>query len=117
MSILASKKQNAIRRANRVRAKVSGTKERPRISVKISTTHISAQVINDTEGKTLASASTVGQKIEGNMTAKAQWVGETIAKNAKAVKVKKVVLDKGDKKYHGRLKAFAEAARKGGLEF
>lgn len=117
MNSLEQKKQNASRRANRVRAKINGTKERPRVSVKISSTHVSAQIINDAQGKTLASASSIGQKIDGNLTAKAAQVGETLAKNAKAAKIKQVVLDKGSKKYHGRLKALAEAARKGGLEF
>lgn len=117
ISSLKLKKKSAVRRANRVRAKVSGTAERPRLSVKISAMHISAQLINDNTGKTIAAATTVGQKVDGTMSVKAVWVGETLAKNAKAAKVKKVVFDKGAKKYHGRIKALAEAARAQGLEF
>jgi large subunit ribosomal protein L18 len=116
-SSLQLKKDSAFRRANRVRAKVSGTAERPRLSVAISSQNISAQLINDITGKTLASATTVGQKVDGNMSAKAVWVGEALAKNAKSAKVKKVVFDKGAKRYHGRIKALAEAARAQGLEF
>jgi large subunit ribosomal protein L18 len=116
-SSLKLKKNNAFRRANRVRATVAGTAERPRLSVRISALNVSAQVINDQNGKTLAAATTLGQKVEGNMTDKAVWVGSTLAKNAKAAKVKKVVFDKGAKRYHGRIKALAEAARAGGLEF
>ena len=106
------------RRRARVRATVSGTTERPRLSVKITNTHIIAQVVNDSKGATVAYVSTVGQKgANGSMTAKAAWVGEQIAAAAKAKKVKKVVFDRGGRIYHGRLHALAEAARKNGLEF
>src|SRR5207302_3444635 len=114
---LVKKNLNAARRANRVRATMSGTVERPRLAVSISNLHVSAQLIDDTNSKTIASATSVGQKIEGNMTEKAKWVGENIAKKAKTAKVKKVVFDRASKKYHGRVKALAEAAREGGLEF
>jgi large subunit ribosomal protein L18 len=87
------------------------------MAVKISNLHITAQVIDDQTGKTLAYATTVGQKIDGNMTDKATWVGSAVAKKAKAAKVNKVVLDRSNKKYHGRIKALADAAREGGLEF
>jgi large subunit ribosomal protein L18 len=117
MNNLAHKVKNAGRRAHRVRAKITGTNERPRMSVKISNLHITAQIIDDQTSKTLAYATTVGQKIDGNMTEKAKWVGSSIAKKAKAAKVTKVVLDRSSKKYHGRIKALADAAREGGMDF
>ena len=117
MNNLKHKSENAARRANRVRARVTGTAERPRLSVNISNMHISAQIINDETSKTLAYATTVGQKVEGNMTAKAVFVGKAIAKKAKTAKVSKVVFDRSSKKYHGRIKALADAARESGLEF
>jgi len=117
MNNLAHKIQNAARRAHRVRARITGTAERPRMAVSISNLHITAQIIDDQSGKTLAYATTVGQKLDGNMTTKAEWVGKSIAKKAKTAKVTKVVLDRSNKKYHGRIKALAEAAREGGLEF
>lgn len=105
------------RRAFRVRAKVSGTAERPRMTVRISNKHVSAQLVDDVSGKTIASSSTVGKKQDAkNLTEKATWAGEDIAKKAIAKKVKKVTLDRGSKLYHGRVKAFAEAAREAGLE-
>lgn len=106
------------RRRARVRSKVSGTPARPRLSVKITLSHVTAQVIDDTTGKTLAYISTVGQKdVKGNMTAKATWVGEQIAGAAKTKKIKKVVFDRNGRVYQGRLHALAEAARAAGLEF
>jgi large subunit ribosomal protein L18 len=106
-----------IRRHARVRATVVGTKDRPRLSVKITLSHIVAQVINDATGKTLASVTTVGSDQKGTMTEKAVWVGEQIADRAKKAKVSKVVFDRGSRIYHGRLHALAEAARTKGLEF
>lgn len=117
MNNLAHKIKNATRRAHRVRSRIAGTLDRPRMAVKISNLHITAQIIDDESSKTLAYATTVGQKIDGNMTDKATWVGESIAKKAKTAKVSKVVLDRSNKKYHGRVKALADAARKGGLDF
>ncbi len=117
MERLKHKKAMSERRANRVRAKVSGTPERPRLAVSISNLHVTAQVIDDVSGKTLAYATTVGQKLTGTMTEKAAVVGEQIAKKAAKAKVKQVVLDRSSRKYHGRIKALAEAARKAGLEF
>jgi len=117
MNNLKHKQAKAARRALRVRSRVSGTVERPRLAVKISLLHVTAQVINDVDKKTLAHATTVGQKIEGTMTAKAAWVGEELAKKAKKAKVTKVVFDRSSRKYHGRIKALADAARKQGLEF
>lgn len=104
-------------RKNRVRAVVSGTAERPRLSVHISNTHVSAQVIDDVAGKTLVAATTVGSKATGTLTDKATWVGNEIAKKAKAKKITSVVFDRNGRKYHGRVKALADAARAGGLEF
>jgi large subunit ribosomal protein L18 len=118
MNNLAHKLQNRAQRKNRIRKTVSGTAERPRLSVHVSNLHVSAQVIDDTAGKTLAAVSTVGQKTAtGTLTEKAAWVGAEIAKKAKAAKVKAVVFDRGGKVYHGRVKALADAARNGGLEF
>lgn len=106
------------RRKNRIRASVSGTTERPRLSVFISNKHISAQIIDDTKHSTVAQVSTVGSKdAKGTMTERAEWVGTEIAKKAKTAKVKAVVFDRNGKAYHGRVKALADAARAGGLEF
>ena len=102
----------------RIRSSVSGTSKRPRLSVFISHKHISAQLIDDTNQKTLAYATTVGQKkLPQNLTERASWVGEEIATKAKTAKIKKVAMDRNGKLYHGRLKAVAQAARKSGLEF
>ncbi|MBQ9016975.1 50S ribosomal protein L18 [Candidatus Saccharibacteria bacterium] len=107
----------AIYRKNRTRAKIHGTAERPRLTVHISNQHITAQIINDDEGKTLAYATTVGSKLTGTMTEKAAKLGAEIAKKAKTAKVKTVVFDRGSKAYAGRMSALADAARKEGLEF
>ena len=108
---------NLARRKHRVRAKVLGTAERPRLSVFISNLHVSAQIIDDTTGKSLAAATTVGKKMTGSLSAKAAKVGEEIAANAKKAKVSKVVFDRNGRSYAGRLKALADAAREKGLEF
>lgn len=118
MDNLTHKLQNRSIRQKRVRAVVSGTSKRPRLSVFISGQHVTAQIIDDTTSKTLAYVTTVGQKAAtGNMTAKAEWVGGQIAAKAKAAKVKHVVFDRNGRKYHGRLKSLADQARKEGLEF
>ena len=104
-------------RAKRTRAKIHGTAERPRLSVHISNLHITAQVIDDDEGKTLAYATTVGEKLTGTKTEKAAVIGKEIAEKAKKAGVKQVVFDRGAKLYAGRMSALAEAARKEGLEF
>lgn len=114
---ITHKQLSAERRTNRVRAKVVGTTERPRLNVHISNLHVSAQVIDDSKSTTLVYATTVGSKQTGNLTDKATWVGTQIATKAKKAKVNKVVLDRGPKQYHGRVKALAEAARAAGLEF
>ncbi|OVE78837.1 50S ribosomal protein L18 [bacterium G20] len=117
MDRLIHKSQNLQRRTHRVRTNLTGTTERPRLSVHISNMHITAQIIDDSTGKTLAYATTVGQKAEGNMTAKAAQVGEEIARSAKQAKITRVVFDRGPKRYHGRIKNLADAARSAGLEF
>ncbi|HXE10175.1 MAG TPA: 50S ribosomal protein L18, partial [Verrucomicrobiae bacterium] len=89
---LIHKLHNRDQRKRRIRATVSGTAERPRLNVSVSNLHVTAQLIDDTAGKTLAYVSTVGQKsLKGTMTEKAAWAGEEIAKQAKAKKVKAVV--------------------------
>lgn len=118
MNNLAHKLLNRSLRKNRVRSVVSGTPERPRLSVNISNRHITAQIIDDTKGVTLAYVSTVGTKAaKGAMRDRAEWVGAEIAKKAKSAKVKSVVFDRGGHIYHGRVQALADAARKAGLEF
>jgi large subunit ribosomal protein L18 len=109
--------QKLQRRRARVRARVAGTPERPRLSVRVSLRHIVAQVIDDTKGTTLAYVTTVGSDQKGNLTERAVWVGEQIAAKAKAKKVTKVVFDRNGRIYQGRLHALAEAARQAGLEF
>lgn len=102
----------------RVRAKISaGTTERPRLNVFKSNTGIYAQVINDDEGKTLASASTITLKLKGNNIQNAAKVGAEVAKKAIDAGVKEVVFDRGGFIYHGKVKALADAAREAGLKF
>lgn len=117
MNRLAHKHHNRQLRKNRIRKVVSGTAERPRLSVYISNRHITAQLIDDQVGRTLAYASSIGQKLGGTMTERATRVGDDIAAKAKAKKIKRVVFDRGGRKYHGRIKELADAARKAGLEF
>ncbi len=114
---LAKKLLNRSLRKARVRAKVHGTAERPRLSVTISNVHVSAQLIDDVKGHTLASATTVGTKAAGTMTEKCAVIGAEIAKKAKKAKINAVVFDRNGRQYAGRLKALADAARKEGLEF
>ena len=113
------KNQVRKKRHARVRAKVSGTTQRPRLNVYRSNKHIYAQVIDDIQGVTLVSASTMETGFEGtasNIEA-AKKVGETIAKKAVDKNIKAVVFDRGGYLYHGRVQALAEAARENGLEF
>lgn len=117
MSERVRKSANTLARQNRTRAHIRGTASRPRLSVTISNMHVSAQIIDDEKQHTVASATSVGLKSSGSMTDKATIVGQKIAEAAKASKVKAVVFDRGAKKYHGRIKALADAARKNGLEF
>ena len=108
---------NLALRKNRVRSTVSGTADRPRLTVTVSNTHVSAQLVDDVSSRTLAAATTVGLKAEGTLTDKAAVVGKNIAIAAKKAKITKVVFDRNGRKYAGRLKALADAARKEGLEF
>ena len=110
------------RRHLRVRKKVSGTTERPRLCVFRSGHHIYAQIINDERGHTLASASTLDPAVKPQADGKkksqlAEMVGSTLAERAKAAGVTRVVFDRGGYLYHGRVKALADGARSGGLEF
>jgi large subunit ribosomal protein L18 len=106
------------RRHLRVRKKVTGSTERPRLVVTRSTRHVVVQVVDDTVGRTLASASTLEadlRAIDGDKTAKAKRVGELVAERAQAVGIEAVVFDRGGNLYHGRVAAVADGAREGGL--
>jgi large subunit ribosomal protein L18 len=110
------------RRQRRVRSRVTGTTERPRLNVFRSLTGIYAQVIDDTAGHTLVSASTIDKEIVKQVEGKskleaAKLVGQALAERAKAAGISKVVFDRGGYKYHGRIAALAEGAREGGLDF
>ena len=105
------------KRHRRVRVKLTGTAERPRLSVFRSLNHIYVQVIDDASGKTLAAASTVALKSGNKNATAAAAVGKAIAGEAKKAGIKTVVFDRGGFLYHGRIKALAEAAREAGLEF
>jgi len=109
-----------LRRQVRGRKKIEGSADRPRLVVTRSSKHIVAQIVNDLEGRTLASASTMEADLrsaDGDKTAKATKVGELIADRAKAAGVDTVVFDRAGNKYAGRVAALADAAREGGLEF
>lgn len=116
MSRLTHKRHAHALRKTRVRKKVIGTATRPRLSVTISNTHISAQLIDDASHRTLAAATTVGAKNKGTMTEKAVVVGKQIAVNAKKAKIAAVVFDRNGRQYAGRLKALADAVREEGIE-
>ncbi len=110
------------RRKLRIRRKISGTPERPRLSVFRSLKHIYAQVVDDVAGKTLAHCSTLAKDVkpqadEANKSDAATLVGKTIAAQLKAKGITKIVFDRNGYLYHGRIKALAEGAREGGLEF
>lgn len=117
MNRIQSKLKTALRRKARIRKTVIGTAERPRLAVSISNLHVSAQIIDDSKGQTLVAATTIGKKMTGSMTEKAGKIGQEIAKKGKSKKITKVVFDRNGKKYHGRVEALAQAARKEGLEF
>ena len=104
-------------RHERVRKKISGTADRPRLCVYRSNAHIYAQIIDDTKGVTLVSASTLNVESEGTKTDAAKAVGEAVAKKALDAGITKVVFDRGGNIYHGRVKALAEGAREAGLDF
>jgi large subunit ribosomal protein L18 len=114
------RKRNAIRQRvhTRIRRRMTGTTERPRLNVYRSLNHIYVQVIDDSQGTTLVSASTVASKLKtGGNVAAAKEVGKLIAERAKEKGISKVVFDRGGYLYHGRIKALADAAREAGLEF
>ena len=111
------RKVNRLKRHRRVRVRLSGTADRPRLAVFRSLNHLYAQLIDDTGGRTLASASTVDLKSKGNGMVEAAKVGKAIADKAQTAGVRQVVFDRGGFLYHGRIKALADAAREAGLEF
>jgi len=115
---LIHKSLNRGLRKKRIRSKISGTNQKPRFSVHISNSHITAQLIDDEKMQTLLYVTTVGnKKYSGTMTEKATSLGKEVAEQAKAKKIKTVVFDRNARIYHGRVAALAEAARKEGLEF
>lgn len=111
------KEQKRLRRKARVRAKISGDKKRPRLSIFRSLKHINAQIIDDTSDKTIVSASDKEIKGAKNKTDAAFKVGELIAQKASKSGISEIVFDKGSSQYHGRVKAVADGARQGGLKF
>ena len=113
-----SKAAARVRRHVRGRKRINGTSQRPRLVVSRSSRHLFVQVVDDTAGRTVASASTMEadlRSFEGDKTAKAKRVGELIADRAKAAGIQAVVFDRGGNKYHGRVAAIADGAREGGL--
>jgi large subunit ribosomal protein L18 len=116
--MITQTKRNAIRQRvhARIRRKMAGTGERPRLNVYRSLSHIYAQVIDDQTGQTLVSASSIKLKTGGNLAA-AKEIGKAVAEKAVEKGIKKVVFDRGGYLYHGRIKALADAAREAGLEF
>jgi large subunit ribosomal protein L18 len=117
MNIQIKKQKQKERRHKRVRAKINGTKERPRLSVFRSNKGLFLQLIDDENGLTLVSAGTSGTKKAANKTEAASLAGKDLAAKALAKKISSVVFDKGHYKFHGRIKAAAEGARLGGLKF
>ena len=117
MSNLDKKVLNKGLRKGRVRSKISGTADRPRLSVSISNTHVSVQLIDDVKQVTLAASTTVGTKQTGSIAEQAAFIGLDIAKKAKKAKISAVVFDRNGHRYAKRLSALADAARKEGLRF
>ena len=122
MKSIASKKERTKRRHFRIRTRVLGTKDRPRLAVFRSNKHIYAQIIDDVQGKTIISSSTVQGSVKSGI--KSTWtreaakkVGELLAKNAMEKCIKKIVFDRGGNKFHGKILALAEGAKKAGLDF
>ena len=118
--ISTARRVGRLRRHNRLRKRVSGTPERPRMVVKRSSRHIHVQVVDDTVGRTLVSASTLDASIkgaEGDKSALSRQVGALVAERAKAAGITAVVFDRGGNRYSGRIAALADAAREGGLDF
>lgn len=122
MSTNSSRADARVRRHARVRRKVTGTQERPRLSVFRSTAEIYVQLIDDQAGKTLVSASSIDQELRSKLDGmkkveQARLVGKTVAERAREKGIQQVVFDRGGFRYIGRVKALADAAREGGLEF
>ena len=117
MAKVKPKNSRLRRRRYVVRNKVNGTNERPRLSVRRSLKHIYAQIIDDSTGKTIASASSVTLKVDGGNVDGAKEVGKALGEAAKAASVEKVAFDRNGRLFHGRVKALAEAARESGLDF
>jgi large subunit ribosomal protein L18 len=118
--ISTARRVSRLRRHNRLRKRVTGTPERPRLVVKRSSRHIHAQLVDDTVGRTVASASTMDASLraaEGDKSALARRVGALIADRAKAAGISAVVFDRGGNRYAGRIAALADGAREGGLDF
>ena len=119
-SISTARRLGKARRHFRVRKKVAGTPARPRLVITRSSRHITAQVVDDTAGRTLVSASSLEADVraaDGDKSARSAAVGRLVAERAKAAGVDAVVFDRGGHKYHGRIAALADAAREGGLQF
>ena len=122
MTKIRTNKARRVMRHARVRRKIFGTAERPRLSVYRSLNHVYAQVIDDSQGETLACASSIEKAIKAQKDGRnkkdvAETVGELVSERAKEKGISQVVFDRGGYKYHGRVKALADAARKGGLVF
>lgn len=118
--ISTARRVSRLRRHNRLRKRVSGTPERPRLVVKRSSRHIHVQVVDDTVGRTVVSASTMDAGLrgaEGDKSAQARQVGSLVAERAKAAGITSVVFDRGGNRYAGRIAALADGAREGGLDF
>lgn len=112
-----TKEQSRLRRHMKIRKRIAGTAERPRLIVYRSLSYIHAQIINDDSKKVLMSTSDMKMKGKATKTERAKKVGTEIAKLAKEKKIEKIVFDRNGYKYHGRVKALADGAREGGLEF
>lgn len=110
------KQKRHTKRKARVRGKIVGTAKRPRLSVHRTNVHFYAQLIDDEKGVTILSGSDTSE-MKGTKSERSEKLGEEIAKSAKAKKIEEVIFDRGGFRYHGRVKAFAEGARKGGLKF
>jgi len=122
MADILHKRATLVRRKRHLRRKIVGTGDRPRLSVYRSLRHMYAQIIDDVTGRTLVSASTLNKELKGDLARTgncdaAAKVGALLAARAKEAGVTKVCFDRGGRKYHGRVKALADAARKAGLEF
>ncbi|WP_327095439.1 50S ribosomal protein L18 [Nocardia vinacea] len=118
--VSTTRRLSKTRRHFRLRKKVVGTTERPRLVVNRSSRHLHAQLIDDSIGKTIAAASSIEvdvRALDGDKSAKGKKVGELIAERAKAAGIEAVVFDRGGHDYHGRIAALADAAREGGLKF